>query len=121
MVIIYDTSLKVNFKSHVDAKATTVRLKWKPTPEDDFVICEKTFNKTSQIKIEAFDVWQGYTIPIRTEIFITMQSRNGNIASAWSLEGSFYLDPSDDFSIEDGYIEIDERGEIIFSEFEEVV
>lgn len=119
MVIVYDNTAKINFISAKDAKVSMVRLKWTPDDGDDYIICEKAFSSTSQINISAGENWQGHIIPIRTEITISVQSRNGNTVAAWSREGSFYLDPLSDYEILDGYIEIDEENEIIFSEFEE--
>lgn len=121
MITVYDSSAIINFKSNKDAKVSTVRLRWKPSENADYVTVEKSFNNTSQVKITAGEIWQEYEIPLRTEILISIQSRNGINVAEFSREGSFYLDPSDDYEIQDGFIEIDEYSEIIFTEFEEVL
>lgn len=127
MITVYDSSAIINFKSNKDAKVSTVRLRWKPSENADYVVVEKSFNNTSQVKITAGEIWQEYEIPLRTEILISIQSRNGINVAEFSREGSFYLDPSedpsDDYEIQDGFIEIvqhEHSFEIIFTEFEEV-
>ena len=119
MQTIYSSDVKIDFKSNKDAKVSLVRLKWIPIGASDYIVCEKAFDNTSIINFSEGDVWQNYTIPSRLEITIAIQSRNGSNASDWSREALIYIDPDDDYTINDGILTGALDGSVTFEEFEE--
>lgn len=120
MITVNSSSVKISFKSNKDAKVSIVRLKWIPDGSTDYVVAEKAFDATEEVQFSSGDEWQGYTIPSRIEIFVSIQSRNGNLVSDWSREASFYIDPDDDYEILSGVLTGSPSGDVTFTEFEEV-